>query len=111
MAGPRREDEHVARRDLERLALRAAQLERGGAATTASTSCDVEWKWWNVNTPSTQLPPQPCSANSARAASGPSPRGLDAAVDEHGEARMVGDAVAGRGRPGLELHPDLLPVG
>ena len=29
---------------------------------------------------------------------------LDAAVDEHGKARVVGDAVAGWRLPGLEFH-------
>ena len=44
VTGARGQDEHVAGRDAEGLALRPAQLQRRVASTTASTSCEVEWK-------------------------------------------------------------------
>ena len=59
------------RRGQPRLALRPAEHGVAQPATTASTSREVEWKWWKSNTPSTHEPPQPLAANRSRAASGP----------------------------------------
>ena len=104
VAGAGGQDEHVAGRDLEGLALRAAELDRRAARDDGERL--VRGRVEVVEVEHAGHPrAAPAVLGEQRAGRvRPVGGGLDAVVDQDGEARVVGDAVAGRRLPGLELH-------
>jgi chemotaxis protein methyltransferase CheR len=78
-------------------------------AMTASASCEVEWKWWKGKIPSTPRAAPAVLGEQRPRRVGARSGSLNVVANEHGEAGMVGDPVAGRRVPGVELHGRPLP--
>jgi predicted enzyme related to lactoylglutathione lyase len=104
MPGAGGQDDHVAGLDLERPPLRAAELDRGVAADHGEHLVRRRVEVVEVEDPVDPRAAPAAGREELLGLRGARHRGGDVPIEEHREARVVRNAVAGRRVPGLQVH-------